>query len=183
MRRASRLAIGEPVSSRLRVLAALAGLLAPGCLSVPSGIEPVRFELDRYLGTWYELMRYDHRFERGLEQVQARYEAAEDGCVRVTTRGFDPEEEEWREAEGRACPIADPEVAHLKVSFFGPFYASYVVFALDEDYRWAWVTSATRGSLWLLSREPSLPEDELAQLLAVAGANGFDTQALLRVQQ
>jgi apolipoprotein D and lipocalin family protein len=164
-------------------LAALAGVIAWGCLSVPPGIEPVRFERERYLGTWYELMRYDHRFERGLERVQTRYEAREDGCVAVTNRGFDPEASEWREAEGRACPVSDPELAHLKVSFFGPFWASYVVFALDEDYRWAWVTSTTRGSLWLLAREPTLPEDELAQLLAVAEANGFDTDDLLRVPQ
>lgn len=159
-------------------------VMSTGCVGVPTGIEPVRpFDLERYLGSWYELARYDHRYESGLERVQAEYSLDSDGDVSVRNRGFDPTGDRWKEATGRARFVGSSDTAHLKVSFFGPFYGSYVVFALDPDYRWAWVTSFDRSSLWLLSREPSLDDETWTSLLEIAASNGFDTGKLIRVPQ
>ena len=118
---------------RLPALLLLTALLA-GCVGRPDGVEPVSgFDIDRYLGTWYEIARLDHSFERGLSRVTANYSPRADGGVRVVNRGFDAAAGEWREAEGKAYFVEDPDLGYLKVSFFGPFYGAYVVFRLDPD--------------------------------------------------
>ena len=100
-------------------------LVLQGCTGVPEGIDPVTdFDQGRYLGTWYEIARLDHSFERGLSDVTATYSINPDGSIAVLNRGFDQEEARWREAEGVARFVDSPTVAHLKVSFFGPFYCS-----------------------------------------------------------
>ena len=109
-------------------------LFASGCTTVPDGIQPVHsFELDRYLGKWYEIARLDHSFERGLSKVTAEYSLRQDGGVRVINSGFSAADQEWREAEGKAYFVATEDQGHLKVSFFGPFYGSYVIFELDRE--------------------------------------------------
>jgi apolipoprotein D and lipocalin family protein len=162
---------------------ALAALGLAGCTGVPDGLEPVGgFEIDRYLGTWYEIARLDHRFERGLEDISATYTMREDGGIAVRNRGYDPEAGEWREAIGRAYPIGDPSVASLRVSFFGPFYGGYHVIALDrERYSEAIVTGPDRGYLWILARRPTLPVDRRDALVATAREAGFDVDALIWV--
>ncbi len=167
----------------MRKLIYLAILLFTGCTGLPEGIEPVgNFDAGRYLGTWYEIARFDHRFERGLSNVSAEYSLRDDGGIRVMNRGFDAEKEEWQSAEGKAFFVGDRSTGHLKVSFFGPFYASYVVIALDHDnYQWAMVTSSKRSYLWILSRTPELPQDILEQLLAKAQSLGFETDKLIYV--
>lgn len=157
--------------------------LAGGCTGVPEGIEPVTgFELDRYLGTWYELARLDHRFERGLSDVSAEYSRRDDGGVDVVNRGFNTDSGEWEEAEGRAYFVDRADVGRLRVSFFGPFYSAYNVFELDEEgYRYAMVTSADRDYLWILAREPRLDTATLDRLVARAAALGFATDELIFV--
>lgn len=157
-------------------------LALAGCIGVPEGIEPVSgFDSQRYLGTWYEIARLDHRFERGLDAVTATYARRDDGGLDVINRGYDTDSGEWREARGRAYFVADNDIAHLRVSFFGPFYASYVVFELGEAYDYALVTGKDRSYFWLLARSPSLPDDELNRLLRRAQAAGFDTSELIMV--
>lgn len=165
-------------------LALLAGLFA-GCVRIPDGIEPVQaFDLDRYLGTWYEIARLDHRFERGLDNVSARYERSADGSIRVINRGFARESGEWDEAVGKARPAGAADEGYLKVSFFGPFYAAYIVFELErEDYRYAFVTSSDRSYLWLLSRTPVVSEAVLAMFRTRAMELGFDLDELIIVDQ
>ncbi|HUT25667.1 MAG TPA: lipocalin family protein [Sumerlaeia bacterium] len=160
-------------------------LSCAGCTGVPEGLEPVAgFETDRYLGIWHEIARFDHAFERGLEDVSATYTRREDGGLRVRNRGYDPEQAEWREAIGRAYPIADPSVASLKVSFFGPFYGGYHVINLDrERYDAALVSGPTREYLWILARERSLDTERREALIASALAAGFDVDQLIWVAQ
>jgi apolipoprotein D and lipocalin family protein len=164
-------------------LVALAALLA-GCTGLPAGVEPVRgFELDRYLGTWYEIARLDHPFERGLERITATYTLREDGGVAVLNRGYDVGDGTWRDTEGRAYFIGSPDVGRLKVSFFGPFYGSYNIIALDQEgYRWVMICGPDTDYLWILSREPRLPEGVLDRLLALAAERGFDTSKLIYVE-
>ncbi|ABG39109.1 Lipocalin-like protein [Paraglaciecola sp. T6c] len=175
---------GLPKSGyRLAIL--LFVVLLNACTSLPEGIKPVKdFELQRYLGKWYEIARHDHSFERGLEQVTAQYSMRDDGGVKVINRGFNPEEQEWDEAIGKAYFVGEQNTGHLKVSFFGPFYASYVIFSLDiDDYGYAMITGPNRDYFWILARQPELEDDVLQRLLTKARDAGFDTEKLIFVNQ
>ncbi|MGG7055362.1 lipocalin family protein [Nitrosomonas sp. ANs5] len=158
-------------------------LLLSGCLGYPEGVRPVdEFELDRYLGKWYEIARLDHSFERGLDNVTAEYSLHHDGGVRVINRGYSVSENEWKEAEGRAYFVRNPEEGYLRVSFWGPFYGSYVVFALDKQYyQYAFVTGPDTSYLWLLARSPQIDRAIIEQFITQANALGFDTTGLIFV--
>ena len=159
-------------------------VLLTGCTSAPKGIEPVQeFELSKYLGTWYEIARLDHSFERGLSNVTAEYSLREDGGVRVINRGYSAEEGVWEQAEGKAYFAEDSDTGHLKVSFFGPFYGAYVVFNLDEDYQQSFVSGPDRSYLWFLSRTPTVSEADKQRFIQAARAKGFDTDELIFVEQ
>lgn len=159
-------------------------LLVAGCTGVPDGIEPVSdLDVERYKGTWYEIARLDHSFEEGLSNVTADYSLQDDGSIRVINRGYSEEDEKWEEAEGRAVFVDDENNGHLKVSFFGPFYASYVVFELDEDYRYTYITGYDRDYLWFLSKTPTVSAKALAEFRNVATAKGFDLEELIVVDQ
>ena len=149
-------------------------LVLMGCTGIPEGIEPVTdFDQERYLGTWYEIARLDHSFERGLSEVTATYRAHPDGSIAVLNRGFDQEEARWREAEGVARFVDSSTVAHLKVSFFGPFYGSYIVFELGENYEHAFVSGFNREYLWLLSRSPQVSDTLRNEFLETITKLGF----------
>lgn len=164
----------------MRVVILLAVLLT-GCTGLPKNIEPVGdFALDRYLGQWYEIARLDHRFERGLENVTAEYTLKESGMVSVKNRGYLAAKEEWKEAVGKAKFKSDSDVGHLLVSFFGPFYASYAVFDLD-DYQHAYVSGSNLKNLWFLSRTPTVTDEAKQAFVEKAGALGFDTDGLIWV--
>ena len=158
--------------------------LMTGCTGVPKGIEPVTgFDQQRYLGTWYEIARLDHSFEEGLSQVTAEYSLNNDGSIKVINRGYNAEAGEWKEAEGRAVFVGDSDVGHLKVSFFGPFYASYVVFELDDQYTTAYITGYDRDYLWLMSRTPEVSDEVLDAFKERAEAEGFELGELIVVEQ
>lgn len=156
-----------------------------GCLGMPKAVTPINgFELNRYLGTWYEIARLDHSFERGMEQVTAEYSLREDGGVSVTNRGFLPAENKWKKAGGKAFFVEGPTTGYLKVSFFGPFYGSYVIFELDrENYQYAFVSGPDNSYLWLLARTPIVEKDLLNRFVAQAEQLGFATEQLIYVSQ
>lgn len=161
---------------------ALLLMLLSACTGVPKGIEPVTaFELDRYLGKWYEIARLDHRFERGLSQVTAEYQMREQGGIKVINRGYSKKDGAWEQAEGKAFPV-ESGIGHLKVSFFGPFYASYVVFELDDDYQYAFITGPSRDYLWLLARQPEVSDQIRQQFLQQARELGFALDELIFVE-
>jgi apolipoprotein D and lipocalin family protein len=152
-----------------------------GCLGIPDNATAVRnFELQRYLGTWYEIARLDHRFERGLSHVRAEYSKRDDGGVRVINSGYNQEDAEWESAEGKAYFVDSPDVGRLKVSFFGPFYGAYNIVALDEErYSYSMVISSNLSYLWILAREPTLDSNVLTELVARASELGFNTDELI----
>lgn len=167
----------------MRRLLLVAVIALSGCTGIPKGIEPVQdFELEPYLGTWYEIARLDHRFERGLSNVTANYSMRDDGGVRVLNRGYRAESGRWDEAEGKAYFIGDSSVGRLKVSFFGPFYGAYNIFELGENYEYSMVAGPNRSYLWILAREPELPRATLDELLSKAEAAGYDTSELIFVE-
>lgn len=150
---------------------------------MPNNVKPVdNFKIERYLGKWYEIARLDHSFERGLTHVTADYSLRDDGGVRVINRGFSAEADLWKEAEGKAYFVKGSNQGYLKVSFFGPFYGSYVIFGLDhENYQYSLVCGPNNSYLWILSRSPILNEDIKYTLVEKATSLGFDTSKLIFV--
>ena len=152
-----------------------------GCLGYPSTVTPVAdLDITRYLGTWYEIARLDHSFEKDLVNVTAQYSLRDDGGIDVTNRGFLAQEKRWKEAQGKAYFVEEQEIGYLKVSFFGPFYGSYVIFELDQkDYQYAFVSGPDTSYLWLLARTPQVDQALIARFIEKAGEAGFDTQSLI----
>lgn len=139
----------------IKVLLVTIGLFAllGGCTQAPKNVQPVlNFELERYLGTWHEIARLDHSFERGLQNVTAEYSMRKDGGVRVINTGVNTETKEPKQAEGKAYFLGSENVASLKVSFFGPFYGGYHVAKLDADYQMALVIGPNTDYAWILAR-------------------------------
>ena len=139
-------------------------------------------DLNRYLGTWYEIARFDHSFERGLDNVVAEYQLRDDGLVRVTNSGW--KKGKYKTAEGKAKqpdPVNDP--ANLMVSFFMFFYSPYKVMMLDDDYQVALVGSKSPKYLWILSRTPELSPEIIEVVLEEAQERGYDTSQLIWVDQ
>jgi apolipoprotein D and lipocalin family protein len=158
--------------------------LLAGCAGVPQGLQPVsEFELQPYLGRWYEIARLDHSFERGLTKVSADYRLLPDDRVQVINRGFDPVKQKWREVKGVARFQGARDVGSLEVSFFWPFYAAYNVLVLDEHYRYALVAGPNRRYLWILARGPHLDPSTLDSLVTRAKGWGFATDELVYVDQ
>jgi len=150
------------------------------CTGMPDGVEPVTgFDKSRYLGRWHEIARLDHSFERDLVDVTAEYSLRDDGNVRVVNSGTDSGTGERKVAEGHAKFVGDDTTAHLKVSFFGPFYGSYVVFELDPNYQYAFVAGYNTDYLWLLAREPDISEEVRNKFIARARGLGFPTDELV----
>lgn len=174
-------------SNNIRLLAALllCGLLAACSSSPPDGLTVVDdFDINRYTGRWYEIARLDHRFERGLSDVTAEYTLQDDNSVSVVNRGYNSEEQQWEEADGRAKFVGDPTQGSLKVSFFGPFYGGYHIIALDQDnYQWAMISGPSRDYLWILAREPELDSSVYDALTEQASNSGFATDELIVVDQ
>ncbi|HOX36893.1 MAG TPA: lipocalin family protein [Candidatus Brocadiia bacterium] len=159
-------------------------ILQFGCVSKPSGLEVVRgFNADRYLGTWHEVARMDHSFERGLDNVTAEYSRRPGGGLNVVNRGYDAAKGKWREASGVAFFRGKQDIGSLKVSFFRPFYGTYDIISLDhENYGYAIVAGPDRSYLWILSRKPALDPELLNELVGKARELGFNTDALIYVR-
>lgn len=163
---------------------AVLSLLLTACLGRPDGAVAVPgFELQRYLGNWYEIARLDHRFERGLSHVQAEYSLREDGGLRVINKGYNDRKGEWERAEGKAYFTGAANIGSLKVSFFGPFYGAYNIIELDTDYQFALVVGPDSNYLWILSRTPVLDAKIVERLVAQAAALGFSTDELIYPEQ
>jgi apolipoprotein D and lipocalin family protein len=172
-------------SIRPAILALLFALTLAACATAPpDGVRPVTsFDINRYLGQWYEIARLDHSFERGMSDVNATYQLQDDGSVKVINRGYDTQRQAWKEAIGRALFIGDSNTASLKVSFFGPFYGGYHVIALDQEhYRWSLVAGPDRDYLWILARDKTLPAGIREQLVSQAKALGFAADKLIWVE-
>ena len=167
--------------------AMLAGLFISGCIPHFSpALSPVPtvpdLDLRRYAGTWYEIARLPHGFEKNMEQVTATYTINADGTIRVVNKGFDLRKKRWKQATATAWRPAPDRPGHLRVRFFWPFTADYNVIAMDSrNYQWAMVTSRSKKYLWILSRKPSMDETRYIDLVDRARQWGFDVGALHRV--
>jgi apolipoprotein D and lipocalin family protein len=153
------------------------------CSTIPKGAIAVKpFDKEKYLGKWYEIARMDFRFERGLNNTTADYSVNNDGSIKVDNRGFNYVKKVWKQAIGKAKFVGAPNVAMLKVSFFGPFYSGYNVIALDSEYKYALIAGKNLSYLWILSRETTIPDDVKQNYLKISEELGFKTSELLWIE-
>lgn len=163
-------------------------LLFSACMGVPDNVKVVdNIDANQYLGTWYEIARLDHSFERDLEKVTASYSKKADGSIKVVNRGFNVKKNEWKEAEGKAYFVDaananKTNTGKLKVSFFGPFYGAYNIIALDANYQHVMICGPDKSYLWISSRAPQLAEPIKQGLVAQAKSLGFATDKLIYVK-
>lgn len=154
--------------------------LFSSCITIPNGVTAVSpFDMKMYLGKWYEIARFDFKFERGLNNTTAEYSLRTDGKIKVVNRGYDYEKNEWKEVTGKAKFVEAEDRGMLKVSFFGPFYSGYNVIAIDSEYKYALVCGASLDYLWILSKEKSIPDAIKNEYLNKAEKLGFNTANLL----
>ncbi|NCC98081.1 MAG: hypothetical protein EOL95_00035 [Bacteroidia bacterium] len=164
------------------IILIMTALLA-SCVSIPKGVKAVSpFEKEKYLGKWYEIARFDFRFEKGLNNTTAEYSVNSNGTIKVVNRGYDYEKRIWKESIGKAKFVGDDNIAMLKVSFFGPFYAGYNVIAIDPEYKYALVSGSSFDYLWILSREKTIPAEIKSLYLEKAETLGYKVSNLLWIE-
>lgn len=162
------------------IISLIAGILFSGCSRSTADLAAVRnFQVEKYLGRWYEIVRLPHYFEHDLDEVTADYSMNPDGTVKVVNRGWRSGEK--KEIIGKAKlkhPEMRPLTGELRVSFFGPFYSDYRIIELAPDYSYAVVTGSSRNYLWILSRRPAMPQALLQELLTRLKGQGFAVDKL-----
>ena len=136
-------------------------------------------DLDRFLGSWYEVARFDHFFERGMSQTRANYVLRDDGNIDVINTGIKNGKPKTAKCKAKLTDI--PSL--LRVSFYGPFYSDYRVKLVDADYRYMLIGSGSDGYLWILSRTPQLADSDRTAILSDAKSRGYDTDKLIWVKQ
>lgn len=150
------------------------------CTGIPDGVEPVsNFNIKKYEGKWYEIARLDHSFERGLSNITAEYTIKPNGEVSVVNKGYSIEDGEWQEANGLASFVEANDLGYLKVSFFRPFYGSYIIFELDDNYQYAFVSGPNKSYLWFLSRTPTPSKAMLEKFIKTSKGLGFEANKLI----
>lgn len=153
------------------------------CSTIPKGVVAVSpFNSEKYLGKWYEIARIDFKYEKDLNNTTAHYSLNANGTIKVVNRGYHTIKNDWNQAVGKAKFVRDENVAMLKVSFFGPFYAGYNVIALDSDYKYALVGGSKPEYLWILSRETTIPQEIKDNYLKIAKETGYNTGDLLWIE-
>lgn len=152
------------------------------CTGIPAGLTAVKpFELTKYAGTWHEVARLDHSFERGLTEVTAEYQLQADGTVRVLNRGYDAAKGEWRDAEGVARFVDRTDEGRLKVSFFGPFYGAYNIIRLTPNYDMSLVVGPDLSYGWILARSKTPDAAQCADFYQAAAEIGIPKDAWIRL--
>ena len=129
-------------------------------VGIPKGATAIQnFDSEKYLGKWYEIARFDYRFEKNLDNVTATYSLNSDGTIKVDNKGYDYVKKEWKQSVGEARFVNSKNEARLKVTFFKPFWAGYNVIDIDENYQNALVVGKNLDYIWILSREKTIPEN------------------------
>lgn len=163
------------------ILITIAAALLSGCAENVN-VPPVpNFDPKSYMGTWYEIARLDHSFERGLEKVNATYSANPDGTFNVVNKGYNPTSKTWEEAKAKAVATNTP--GQFKV-YFVPFIGgNYEVAMVNPDYTQAVVSGGTKDYLWFLSKTPTISKSDQKKMIQVAQKLGYDTSKLIYVKQ
>lgn len=152
-------------------------------VGIPKGVDAVQnFKADQYLGQWYEIARFDYKFEKNMDNVTATYSKNPDGTIKVDNRGYNHVKKEWKESIGEARFVNGESEARLKVSFFKPIWAGYNVVDIDDNYRYALIMGNNLKYLWILSRTKEIPDSIKQRFLAKAKSAGYNTDELIWVK-
>ncbi len=160
-------------------------LLLSSCLSknqIDESLLVKNFELNKYLGEWYEIARYDNRFEKNLIKVKAEYILQDNGKIKVVNTGYNTIEKVKKNITGTAYS-ENPKIGQLRVSFFRPFYSYYNIILIDENYTYAVVLGSSNDYLWILGRETKMNQKTYSYILEKISSMGFDTEKLIEVEQ
>lgn len=145
----------------------------------PTDLKTVqKVDLQRYLGDWYEIARYEHKFQKDCKNVKANYSLRDDKKIQVINSCTKMSTNEFKEAKAVAYSVDDTN-SKLKVSFFRPFYDDYWILDLDDDYKYAIIGTPTKEYLWILSREKTISDEVLNKLLEKITNMGFDKSKLI----
>ncbi|WP_267405175.1 MULTISPECIES: lipocalin family protein [unclassified Chryseobacterium] len=171
--------IAIPVS-----LGVLGLLIFNSCsVGIPKGATAIQnFNAEKYLGKWYEIARFDYKFEKNMDNVTATYSKNEKGTIRVDNKGYDYIKKEWKESIGEAKFVNKETEARLKVSFFKPIWAGYNVIDIDENYQYALVVGNSTKYIWILSRTKEIPESIKQRFLEKAKNIGYNVDDLIWVK-
>ncbi len=149
-------------------------------VKVPEGIQVVEnFDIERYMGTWYEIARFDFKYEKDLKNVTATYSLQGNGQIKVVNKGYNYVTNNQTEAVGKAKPLDNTGKGALKVSFFGPFYSGYNVVMIDASYENVLVFGESTDNMWILSRHKTVPDNMKEKFLAKAAEAGYDLKRLI----
>lgn len=157
-------------------------LFFSGCATASKAEGIDNFNATKYLGKWYEIARLDFRFERNLNNTTAEYSQLDQNRIRVVNKGFNYTTNEWKEAVGKAKFKGSDTKGELLVSFFGPFYGTYNIIALDDEYQYALIAGKSTKYLWILSRTTGIPDHIKTEYLNKAQTLGCDVQKLIWVE-
>jgi apolipoprotein D and lipocalin family protein len=150
---------------------------------MPKGARVVEnFDVERYMGKWYEIARLDFRFEKHMQETTAQYRLLDNGKVEVINAGYHTKKEKYKSVKGKAKFRGSEDLGALSVSFFGPFYSPYNVIALDADYQYALVCGKNLKYLWILSRQTTIPETVKENYLKIAKDLGYPVEELVWVK-
>jgi lipocalin len=182
---------GEETLEKTALLAigTLPVLLLLGCAAIPKGLGPLKtvpaVDVQRYLGRWYEIARFQHRFEKSIVGATAEYNLRDDGRIQVLNSGFKKDlNGPYTQVKAVAWVPDASRPGALKVRFFGLFTSDYLIFGLDaENYSWALVGSDSRNYLWFLARTPEISEELFSRMKDIARSQGYDLSGLYKVPQ
>jgi apolipoprotein D and lipocalin family protein len=175
--------------SALLAFGTLPALLLVGCAAIPKGLGPLdtvaAVDVQRYLGRWYEIARFQHRFEKSIVGATAEYSLRADGRIQVVNSGFKKDlSGPYTQVKGVAWVPDAARPGALKVRFFWPFTGDYLIFGLDaENYSWALVGSDSRDYLWFLARTPEISDELFSRMKDIARGQGYDLSGLYKVPQ
>jgi len=154
------------------------------CATIPENAVPISdFSLDDYFGTWYEIARIDNKYEKSMIYTTASYLLEKNETIRVINSGYSVDKKEWRTITAIARYRKGFNIGELKVSFFYPFYTSYNILAIDDDYSYALVVGSNLKYLWILSRTTTIPENIKEKYLEIAKSLGYNLDKLIWVEQ
>lgn len=166
------------------LLVTSAAYLMFGKLGIPEGMSVVTpFDIKRFEGTWYEIARLDHGFEKNMTHVSYTYTLKEGDDFKVENKAFDTKQGQWHSSTGKGGLVESPNIGRLKISYFGPFYGSFNIIALDSNYGWAMVTGPNARYFWILSRKKTLDDKTMQDLIRKAVGMGFKLEKLIQVDQ
>jgi apolipoprotein D and lipocalin family protein len=166
----------------MRILLLLLSTLLVSCSLKKDNLPPVKtqqpIDLKKYSGSWYEIASFPNFFQKGCMCTKALYKQ-EKNYIRVINSCYKNSlKNKLSIAEGKAFIVPNSQNSKLKVQFFWPFKGDYWILYVSADYTSALVGNPKRNYLWILSRTPTLPQEQILKMKNIAKNQGYDISKL-----